>query len=166
MTRISYILDMIELMVERETTEKEPFYSNEEILREYENGKELLSGYPKCQIRLLESRKSFKIRNDLDALDDVEALLQLEDHDEVDEGDEQETKNEENLEDEIEQVQLPQSMKKTSANGKPWWDAGRNRLGETELQRRVIDLKLTNEPHDKIAIIEDLIKVKGRVRNA
>ena len=153
-------------MVERETAEKEPFHSNEEILREYENGKELLSGYPKCQIRLLESRKSFKIRNELDALDDVEALLQLEDQDELDEQDEQDeqkTKSEENLDDEIERIQLPQPMKKTSANEKPWWDAGRNRLGETELQRRVIDLKLTNEPPDKIAIIEDLIKVKVRV---
>ena len=66
--------------------------------------------------------------------------------------------------DEISGVVLPKAFKKSSS-GKLWWDIDRNRLGETELQRRVIDLKLTDEPQEKLDAILELIQVRGHPVN-
>lgn len=160
----SYIMDMIELMAESMDKQNEPIYPTDNVLKEFESALPLLRDRPRLQLRLMEFRKKFKLENDLPVLDDVEEMTKLEDQVENESMSEDEEETDD-LDEEIERVELPTPIKKATASGKPWWDAGRNRLGETELQRRVIDLKLTHEPKEKLALIDDLIKVRGHPVN-
>lgn len=59
----------------------------------------------------------------------------------------------------LKSVKLPKAVKQSNSN-KDWWELDRNRLGETKLQRMVIDLKLTDEPRAKLSEIEQLITIQ------
>ena len=97
----------------------------------------------------------FEVTEELDQLESsssqsLRELHSLEDNEEATPTD---------IKDRIKSVKLPKPMKQTNSN-KPWWDLDRNRLGETLLQRKVIDLKLTDEPRAKLTEIEQLITVQ------
>ena len=148
----------MELMSEREATDQTPFYPPEEILKEYSNFLSLTSKDKFSELRLLEAIKKFKLENDLDCIEETSKIIELDNDIEEEDSKDDSYDPDNDLDLQIDRVVLPVISKKVNLSGKPWWDAGRNRLGETELQRKVIDLKLTDEPQEKLEAIENLIR--------
>ena len=97
----------------------------------------------------------FEITEELDELESEESQVvrQLESIEDMDD------ETQVDIKERLKSVKLPKAVKQSNSN-KEWWEIDRNRLGETPLQRMVIDLKLTDEPRAKLAEIEQLITVQ------
>ena len=119
--RVSYIIDLIELMTDQTGESDEPFYPCDDILQEFASGLALVRDHPNLEIRLMEARKKFKLENDLSVLDDVEQMSKMEDEAP---NDTSEDESDDDLDQQIQRVELPKPTKKCPSGKvriRPFW---------------------------------------------